>query len=114
MKTTNYLLMILQAGVIAVAGCTKAQPPPQPTTVNGMRLDVSKLRQAFADASPTLQRSVSAVTMPLRYGQKAEALAALEKLASSPDLTEPQKKAANELLEQLRQAVNQAPAKPAQ
>jgi hypothetical protein len=38
----------------------------------------------------------------------------LEKLANNAALTEPQKKVVTEVVEQLKQVISQAPAKPAQ
>ena len=74
----------------------------------------SEFVQAFATASPELQRSVSKVNLSIRYGQYAVAVAELGKIVNMTDLTEPQKKVASEVLEQLKQVAGQVRAKPAQ
>jgi hypothetical protein len=114
MKTTHWISGALAAGLLAVAGCGQSQKAPQPSIINGVKVDLPKFRQAFETASPDLQSSLTKVTMAFRYGQYSEAVAELEKVASNASLTEPQKKATAELLAQLKQLASQAPAKPAQ
>lgn len=45
----------------------------------------------------------------LRYGQFPQAMVQLDKLAHVPNLTEPQKKLVNDLLEQTKQVIAKAP-----
>jgi hypothetical protein len=45
----------------------------------------------------------------LRFGQFPQAMVQLDKLAHVPNLTEPQKKLVNDLLEQTKQVVAKAP-----
>ena len=113
MKTTNWIYGVLAAGLLAVAGCGQSQKAPQPMDINGVKVDLPKFRQAFATVNPELQSSLGKVTMSVRYGQYPEAVAELEKLANNPSLTEPQKKVATEVLQQLKQVVSQTPARPA-
>jgi hypothetical protein len=112
MKTKNWIFSILAAALLAESSCSQGQKAPQPTIINGVKVDLAKFQQAFASASPELQSSVSKVPLSIRYGQYAEAVAQLEKIANSPSLTEQQKKVAAEVLEQLKQVVSQSPAKP--
>ena len=114
MKTTNWIYGVLAAGLLAVAGCGQSQQAPQPIDINGVKVDLPKFQQAFATVTPELQTSLGKVIMSVRYGQYSEAVAELEKLANNASLTEPQKKVATEVLAQLKQAVSQPPAKPAQ
>jgi len=113
MKTTNWILGGFAAGLLALAGCGQSQKAPQPMVISGVKVDLPKLQQAFPADNPELQSSLNAVTMSIRYGQYAEAVAGLEKLANNAALTEPQKKVVTEVVEQLKQVVSQAPAKPA-
>ena len=114
MKTTHWILGALAASLLAVAGCGQSQKPPPPTLINGVQLDLPKFRQAFATATPELQASQTKLMMAIRYGQYSEAVAELEKIASNASLTEPQKKAATDLLAQVKQLASQPVAKPAQ
>jgi len=112
MKTANWMMMFLLAGVLALAGCGKEKPAA--TVMNGVTVDLPKLQEAFATASSELQTSVSEVRMGVRYGVYARALTALEKLANAPGLTEDQKKVVAQVTEQVKQLASKAPAPPAQ
>jgi len=113
MKTKNWISSILAAALLAEAGCGESQKAPQPTIIKGVKVDLAKFQQAFNTAPPDLQSSVFKVIMSIRYGQYAEAVAAVDTIVKSAGLTEPQKKVAIEVLEQLKQVASQAPAKPA-
>jgi hypothetical protein len=114
MKTTNWILGGLAAGLLALAGCGESQKGPQPMVINGVKVDLPKLRQAMPAENLELQKSLNTLSISIRYGQYAEAVAGLEKLANNAALTEPQKKVVTEVVEQLKQVISQAPAKPAQ
>ncbi len=105
MKTKNWISSILAAALLAEAGCGEAQKGPQPTIINGVKVDLAKFQQAFNTAPPDLQSSVFKVTMSIRYGQYAEAVAAVERIANAPGLTAPQKAVATNVLEQLKQVL---------
>jgi hypothetical protein len=112
MNATTWMTTALLASVLALAGCGKPTPPPPPAQ-QGVTVDLPKLKEAFANASPDLQATVDQVIRGVadrgaRYGQHREALAALDKLANTPGLTEPQKKIVSEVTEQIKQL----PAKP--
>ena len=106
---TKWVPGILMAGALALAGCGKptAEVSPQ-MEINGVKLDVPRLQQAFATEKPDLQSGVNKATMAIRYGQNAEALAELEKLAANASLTEPEKKAVNDVIGQVKQLMAKA------
>jgi hypothetical protein len=102
MNLPKWLMMVLCAGVFAFAGCGSKKTTPAPT-VNGVTVDMPKLRDAFANAGPDLQTDLSEVNMGIRYGDYSRALTALGKLSAAPSLTDAQKKAVNEVTEQVKQ-----------
>jgi hypothetical protein len=110
MKIVNWMTMCLLAGALALTGCGKQEPAPP--VVAGVTVDLLKLRDAFATAGPEMQTAVSEVGMGVRYADYARALSALEKLASAPGLTGPQKKIANEVTEQVKALASKATAPP--
>lgn len=114
MKTKNWISSILAAALLAEAGCGEAQKSPQPTIINGVKVDLARFQQAFNTAPADLQSSAFKVTMSLRYGQYAEAIAALEKVANAPGLTEPQKTVAHDVLQQLKQVLTRSQTSPPQ
>jgi len=75
-------------------------------------VDVPKLQEAFKGANPDLMNGVTQVSTGIRYGDYMKSLAALDKLASDPNVTEAQKKVVNQVLEQVKQVVNSQAAKP--
>ncbi len=117
MKLTNFVLGIfLAVGLAGLAGCKKKQAGtiiPPPMTVEGVNVELPKL-MALIDAggNAELQASVRNVQMSLRYRQWDKTLAEMEKLAANPTLNDEQKKAANEVFEQLKQVAAKAPPPP--
>jgi hypothetical protein len=112
MKTTHYLLVVLMAGVIALVGCSKSTPkapPRQPGVV-----DLTDLQQAFPTPTPDAKASLDKLRFSARYGQYEVGLVELDKLAGLPDLTEPQKKAINDVIEQVKEAIKLRTAAPSQ
>ncbi len=110
MKTANWMMMFLLAGVLALTGCGKEKSAAP--VVEGVAVDLPKLQEAFATASADLQNIVSEVTMGVRYADYPRATAALGKLANAPGLTEPQKKILTDITEQVKQLASKAPAAP--
>jgi nitrogen regulatory protein PII len=109
MKIPLWPFAILAAAVLAVPGCGKQKEPTSVTTQSGVTVDMPKLQQAFSTASPELRTSVTQVAFSFRYGQYADALAQLEKIAARPDLTEPQKQVVNEVIDQVKKAAAKGP-----
>ena len=113
MKTTNYLPAILAIGLLAPVGCKKADQPSGPATeYHGVKVDLPKLDAEFGSASPEAQDRVANIKRFFRYGQFPQALSELDQLSKLPNLTEPQKKLVNDLIEQTKQAITKAPALP--
>ena len=104
MKITNYLIIILTAGVLALTGCGKSgdkSVPPPPAGV----VDFSALQTAFPAPTPEISTSFSKLGFATRYRQFEPALVELDKLSRLPNLTEAQKKAVDEVIEQVKQAL---------
>ncbi len=96
----------LAIGLLAGAGCKKAEDRPGPTPVYyGVKVDLPKLDAALANASQDVQATAAQVKQSLRYAQFPQSLAALGKLAANPTLTETQKKVVNDLTEQIKQVI---------
>jgi hypothetical protein len=112
MKMLNYLLVILIAGMLASAGCGKSSKPAGPVRTPGV-VDISDVQLAFPAPPPEVASSLDKMRFSLRYRQFDVALVELDKLAHLPNLTEPQKKAIDEAIEQVKQAIA-LPAKPSQ
>lgn len=112
MKTTNYLFVILMAALFALAGCGKSGNPQPPAAATLM--DISKLQQAFPSPTPEVQTSLDKFRLAMRYRQFDIALAELDKLANTAGITDEQKKAVTDKIDQVKQAVSAATAKPSQ
>jgi hypothetical protein len=110
MKTIIPLTGLLAASLMLVAGCGNSDKTPPAPQVNGVTVDIPKLTQAFADASPELKSTATQVGFNIRYGKYEDALMALDKLANDPNVTEPQKKVVAEVIEQAKKLANAAPA----
>jgi hypothetical protein len=112
MKVTQCMLSVLLAGAFALAGCGKSdqgRPQALPPAI-----DMPKFQQAFSSPTPAQQSTLEKVNEGVRYGMYPDALAALDKLASDPALTEPQKKAVSDLIQGIKQAMaspSKAPAR---
>ena len=109
MKTQDLLLGIVVTIALAFTGCGKKQvTAPSAYEVGGVNVDIPALQAAFVGASPDLQAAVNDTSSNLRYGQYEKALQSLDKVASDPNLTEPQKKLVAQVIEQLKQVINKA------
>ena len=111
MKTANWMMMFLLAGVLALAGCGKEEKPVA-LVADGVTVDLPKLKEAFAAAAPEVQTSVTEVAMGIRYTDYPRCFTALAKLETAPGITEPQKKMVSQVAEQLKQAASKAPIAP--
>ncbi len=108
MKATNWIWAIVIAGVLAVPGCKRGSQGPVALSRDKITFDMPKLHEALASTGPEIQDELRAVSFGIRYGQYTASLAALDKLASSPNMTDDQKKAVNELREKVKQAITNA------
>ena len=101
------LWLVAACGLIA-AGCGKEKTPPTPQ-YGEVTVDLPKLLATFADAGPEARQSVAMVQRNMRYGDYTKALMSLDELMNNSAVTEPQKKVVNELVEQVKKVINQAP-----
>jgi hypothetical protein len=106
-----WTLAILAGALLAVPGCGKNQATTSVAAQDGTKVDMPKLQQAFVSASPELRNSITQVSFSFRYGQNAEAVAQLEKIAADPGLTDDQKKVVNDVIGQLKQVIAKGAAK---
>ena len=97
---------------MAFAGCGKSGKGNTQAGAAGM--DVMKFREAFPSPTPEQQQNIIKVTQNVRYRLFPDALEALDKLNADASLTEAQKKAVNDMLEGIKQAMTNAPAAPSQ
>ncbi len=112
MKATKYLLMILTVGVLTLAGCGKSDKGPPPRQPG--RVDITQLQEQFPNPTPEVAASIEKVRFACRYRTFDSAQAELDKLAQLPNLTEPQKKAVDEVVEQIKTAIKAGAAAPTQ
>jgi hypothetical protein len=113
MKKTSWIICILTAGLIAFSGvgCKKQAASGQPQTLQD---GVAQLRKALVGANAQVQSNLySGVDYGIRYGKFMDALAAMDQITSDPSLNDAQKKAANNVIQLLQQAITNAPAAPA-
>lgn len=112
MKTTNFFSLVVAVGLLALAGCKKADQPGSVEQFHGINVDLPKLDTEFAKSGADVQDSLTLVKRFFRYAQFPQALMELDKLSKNPNLTEPQKKLVNELIEQTRQVITKSPPLP--
>ena len=110
-NTTKWMTVVLAAGLLSFAGCSKSEKLPTSQEVGGVSVDLPKLQAAFANASPEMLNDVTQVSFGLRYGDYMKSLAALDKLVNNTGITEAQKKVVNDVIEQVKKVMAaQAPA----
>ena len=108
----NWITGLLVAGLLAGAGCGKSEKNSAQSIPATM--DLAKFSQAFPSPTPEQQSNLAKVREGVRYRLYPRALEALDTLAGDPALTEPQKKAVNEMLQGVKVAMANVPAVPAQ
>jgi len=97
------------SGLLLVGGCGKKQPTASPAyEINGVKVDVPKLQEAFAGSPPEIQADVNQTTRNLRYGMYEKSLMALDRLSTNPALNDTQKKVVNDVIEQMKQLIAKA------
>ena len=114
MKTTKWILGFFVIALLAFTGCNKGPPPAVPTPGIAVKVDLDKFQEPFASSAEEQKRIVRKVVSEVRYQNYDNALAEADKLASDASLTEPQKKAVADLVEQIKKISAPAPAAPAQ
>jgi hypothetical protein len=110
MRTINLMLGVVAVTLLTAVGCGKSDKTPPAPEMNGVTVDIPKLTEAFENASPELKSTATSVSFNIRYGKYEDALMALDKLANDPNVTEPQKKVVNQLIEEAKKLANAAPA----
>ena len=89
------------------AGCGKSQKEPPASQIQGVTVDLAKLQAAYAtNTAPDVQEQLMQVSFGMRYGDYMKSLVALDKLVNNPASTEPQKQVVNQVIEQVKQVLN--------
>ncbi len=102
-------VLIISTVFLVLAGCGKKQPAIQPAyEINGVKVDVPKLQEAFASSPPEIQADVNQTTLNLRYGMYEKSLMALDRLINNPALNDNQKKVVNDVIEEMKQLIAKA------
>jgi hypothetical protein len=110
MKTTHWAFGLLAGCLIAFTGCKKAaQPAGQVQEYYGVKVEWPRLDAEVANASPEVQTAVSRAKRAFRYRQLPQPLVQVDKLTHVPNLTEPQTRLVNDLLELTKQMIAKAP-----
>jgi hypothetical protein len=110
MKVSAGILTVLAVGLMAFTACKKSNQPAAPSTeYYGVKVDWTKLDTEFANSDQDVQAGASLAKRYIRYSQFPQALAELEILSANPKLSEAQKKAVADLLEQTKQVSAKAP-----
>jgi hypothetical protein len=111
MKLPMFVLGLIGAGLVCFAGCKKAEPQQPEGTIQlfGVTVAIPKLDTDFPNPPPGVQTAIRQVKNAYRFGQYGKMIVELDKLANDPALTEPQKKLANDLIEQMKQVLAKAP-----
>jgi cell pole-organizing protein PopZ len=105
MRIVKWSTLLSLAAILAWAGCGK--PKSQAPVVQGITIDVPKLRAALGTSTPEVQTALEEVATGVRYRDFSQALGGLDKIARTPGLTEAQKKAVAEVTEQVKQVAGQ-------
>ncbi len=77
----------------------------------GVNIELPRLEQEFQSATPELQAAVQEIKIQCRTWQLPKMVVSLDKLSNTPNLTDSQKKAINDVMDQVKQvmAKQQAP-----
>lgn len=110
MKTVNLVLGCVAAAALVATGCSKSDKTPPPPQVQGVTIDIPKLDQAFANATPELKRDVTQAGFNVRYGKYEDALMVLDKVSNDTSITPDQKTAVTQVIEEVKKLANAAPA----
>lgn len=91
-----------------VEGCKKPQSQAAPQDRYGIGIDWPRLDSDFRDSEPGVQGAVASIKRSILYHQFPQAIAALDRLASNPSLSDSQKKTVNDLRDQAQQVMSKA------
>jgi hypothetical protein len=101
----TYIVLVFTLAAVLVTGCKKESSPDATTTAT---VNTAPLDNSFKTADPAVQANVSSVKNDVRYGTYDKALADLQKLAATPNLTPEQQKAIKDVTGQVQQALTSA------
>src|SRR5262245_58810672 len=107
------LLAVMIAFVLAFPACNKSAKTP-PIEMEGVQVDIPKLKQAFASANTDLLALENDVEFGLRYGNYEKSLLALEQITNNASCTEVQKKVAGDTMDQTKRLMEKTPPPPSQ
>ena len=96
MKTLNFILIAVVAGTIALTGCKKSGVDTQP------------IEKSFASAEPAAKSTADKVVAEIKANNYSGAMAELTRLASDAKLTDAQRKAVSDTLEQVKEQIKAA------
>jgi hypothetical protein len=100
MKQVTWLVAVVVALALTAVGCGKKGS-----------VDTSKLESSFAQAEPGLKGQLDKIVSSIKAQNYSEAAASLQKLAGEAKLTDTQKQAIQNVLNQLKQLVADAAGK---
>jgi len=104
---TKVVFLLLAVGLSLFTGCSKSQKQQPAAQIQGVSVDLPKLQAAYAtNTAPDIQQQVMQVQFGIRYGDYMKCLMALDKLVNDPASTEQQKQIANQVIEQVKQVLN--------
>ncbi len=113
-KPIQWTVALLAVALLGLTACNRAPKEPPAPQVQGVTVDTPKLTATLqTNQAPSVQEQLNQFLFGLRYGDYVKAGMALDKLSSDPAVTEDQKKVVNQVMEQVKQVINNAP-KPAQ
>src|SRR5215471_6576536 len=99
--------MLLAAGLLLFAGCSKSQKTPPASQIQGVSVDLAKLQAAYAtNSAPDIQEQLMQVSFGMRYGDYMKSLGALDKLLNNPASTDQEKQVVSQVIEQVKQVLN--------
>ncbi len=84
----------------------------EPMNINGVKVDLPKFLDAFANCPPDQKTMEADVQLNIRYGRYVEALADLDTLSKNSSLTPAQTKITTTLLDQIKQVIAKSPTPP--
>lgn len=99
MKTQFFALTVLAVLAFALGGCGKS---------GSASVDPSPVEKSFAGAEDTVKATATKAVNAVKSADYNAAMSELLKLAADPKLTDSQKKAVAEVLDQLKAAVAEA------
>jgi hypothetical protein len=110
MRVPKGVTALIVLGLLASPSCKRSNKTVAPNTeYSGVKVDWPRLDAEFAASDQQLQAEAYMAKRHIRYSQFPQALVELDKLSRNPGLSESQKKAVNELLEQTKQVIAKGP-----